>query len=117
MGLMDAAKSPYDLRGNGAWLAVAVVPGSVQDRDCLETLSAGKERWPSLRDAVLDRAFAAERCRLHGIRHRMVERARGQKEFVVLERRWAVIVKQRGPKPAMIASTAADKGKQLHLSF
>jgi len=39
---------------------VAVVPASVQDREALE---AGKARWPSLREAVYDGAFAAERCR------------------------------------------------------
>jgi len=54
-------------------------PANVQDRDCLETLSAGKAAWPSLREAVLDGAFTAERCRewsnLHGMRHRVVERA------------------------------------------
>ena len=79
---------------DGAWLAVAVVPGNVQDRDCLEALSAGKERWPSLREAVLDGAFTAERCQtwchLHGMRHRVVERDPGQKGFVVLQGRWIV---------------------------
>src|SRR4051794_24425634 len=30
----------------GHWLAVAVVPASVQDRDTLEALDAGKARWP-----------------------------------------------------------------------
>ena len=79
---------------DGVWLAVAVVPGNVQDRDCLEALSAGKERWPSLREAVLDGAFTAERCQtwchLHGMRHRVVERDPGQKGFVVLQGRWIV---------------------------
>jgi hypothetical protein len=28
---------------DGTWLAVVVVPGSVQDRDCLEALTAGKQ--------------------------------------------------------------------------
>ena len=45
------------------WLAVAVVPASVQDRDVLPALDAGKFRWPSLREAVDDGALAAERCR------------------------------------------------------
>ena len=79
---------------DGAWLAVAVVPGNVQDRDCLEALSAGKERWPSLREAVLDGAFTAKRCQtwchLHGMRHRVVERDPGQNGFVVLQGRWIV---------------------------
>lgn len=79
---------------DGAWLAVAVVPGNVQDRDCLEALSAGKECWPSLREAVLDGAFTAERCQawchLHGMRHRVVERDPGQKGFVALQGRWIV---------------------------
>src|SRR4051812_48238365 len=47
----------------GHWLAVAVVPASVQDRDAPEALDAGKARWPSLREGVYDGAFAAERCR------------------------------------------------------
>ena len=79
---------------DGAWLAVAVVPGNVQDRDCLEALSAGKECWPSLREAVLDAAFVAERCRewcnLHGMRRRVVERDPDQKGFVVLQGRWVI---------------------------
>jgi transposase len=79
---------------DGVWLAVAVVPGNVQDRDGLEALSAGKACWPSLREAVLDAAFVAERCRewchLHGMRHRVVERDPGQKGFVVLQGRWIV---------------------------
>src|SRR4051794_41619734 len=58
----------------GHWLAVAVVPASVQDRDTLEALDAGKARWPTLREGVYDGAFAAERCRewsnRHGMRHR-----------------------------------------------
>ncbi len=76
---------------DGTWLAVAVVPGSVQDRDCLDALTEGKQAWPSLREAVLDGAFAAERCEAwcnhHGMRRRVVERDPGQKGFVVLERR------------------------------
>ncbi len=79
---------------DGALLGVAVVPADVQDRDCLEALSASKEARPSLREAVLDGAFTAERCRewsnQHGMRHRVVERAPNQKGFVVLERRWVV---------------------------
>src|SRR3954469_23941516 len=62
----------------GHWLAVAVVPASVQDRDTLEALDAGKARWSSLREGVYDGAFTAERCRewsnRHGMRHRVVAR-------------------------------------------
>lgn len=79
---------------DGTWLAVAVVPANVQDRDCLDALSAGKQAWPSLREAVLDGAFNAERCEAwcnhHGMRRRVVERDPDQKGFVVLERRWVV---------------------------
>jgi transposase len=78
----------------GHWLAVAVVPASVQDRDTLAALEAGKAAWPSLREVILDGAFTAARCRewsnLHGMRHRVVERAPGQTGFVVLEGRWVV---------------------------
>ena len=50
--------------------------------------------WPSLREAVYDGAFTAERCRtwsnLHGMRHRVVERDPAAKGFVVVARRWVV---------------------------
>ena len=79
---------------DGTWLAVAVVPAGVQDRDCLDALTSGKQAWPSLREAVLDGAFIAERrqvwCNPHGMRRRVVERDPAQKGFVVLERRWVV---------------------------
>lgn len=79
---------------DGTWLAVAVVPANLQDRDCLEALTSGKQAWPSLREAVLDGAFVAERCQVwcnfHGMRRRVVERDPTQKGFVVLERRWVV---------------------------
>ena len=79
---------------DGTWLAVAVAPANVQDRDCLDALTPGKQAWPSLREAVLDGAFVAERCEawcnLHGMRRRVVERDPAQKGFVVLERRWVV---------------------------
>jgi putative transposase len=78
----------------GTWLAVAVVPAAVQDRDALPALDDGKAVWPSLREAVYDGAFAAERCRewsnLHGMRHRVVTRDPAAKGFVVLARRWVV---------------------------
>ena len=79
---------------DGHWLAVAVIPASVQDRDALPALDAGKACWPSLREAVYDGAFAAERCRawsnLHGMRHRLTERHPAAKGFVVIARRWVV---------------------------
>jgi len=78
----------------GHWLAIAVVPASVQDRDALPALDAGKVAWPSLRLAILDGAFAAERCRewsnLHGMRHHVVVRDPEQKGFVVLSGRWVI---------------------------
>ena len=78
----------------GHWLAVAVVPASVQDRDTLEALDAGKARWPTLREGIYDGAFAAERCRewsnRHGMRHRVVARDPQAEGFVVLARRWVV---------------------------
>lgn len=79
---------------DGHMLVVAVVPASVQDRDTLPALDAGKAYWPSLREAIDDGAFAADRCRewsnLHGMRHRVVQRDPARKGFVVLERRWVV---------------------------
>ena len=79
---------------DGTWLAVAVVPANVPDRDCLEALTSGKQAWLSLREAVLDGAFVAERCQVwcnfHGMRRHVVERDPTQKGFVVLERRWVV---------------------------
>ncbi len=85
VALVDAA---------GHWLAVAVVPASVQDRDALPALDAGKARWPSLREAVYDGAFAADRCRawsnLHGMRHRVAARDPAAKGLVVIPRRWVV---------------------------
>ena len=79
---------------DGTWLAVAVVPASTQERDTLPALDTGKAEWPSLREAILDGGFVAERCQdwsnRHGMRHRVVQRDPGQKGFVVLERRWVV---------------------------
>jgi transposase len=79
---------------DGHWLAVAVVPAAVQDRDTLPALDDGKPAWPSLREAVYDGAFAAERCRawsnFHGMRHRIAERAPAARGFVVIARRWVI---------------------------
>ena len=83
VALVDAA---------GHVLAIAVVPASVQDRDALPALTAGKVTWPSLRVAIFDAAFAAERCRvwshLHGMSHRIAARDPAAKGFVVVARRW-----------------------------
>ena len=79
---------------DGIWLAVAVVPASVQDRDVLPALDTGKAEWPSLRHVVLDGAFTAGSCQhwsnLHGMRHEVVARGANQTGFVVLARRWVV---------------------------
>jgi len=79
---------------DGNWLAAAAVPANAQGRDALPALDAGKRAWPSLRQAVLDGAFAAARCQewcnLHGMRRRVVERDPDQRGLVVLARRRAV---------------------------
>lgn len=79
---------------DGNWLAIAVVPASVQERDTLPALNTGKTAWPGLRVAILDGAFTAERCRewsnLHGMHHEVVLRPPGQQGFAVLPRRWVV---------------------------
>src|SRR3954462_15296198 len=79
---------------DGTWLAVGVVPASVQDRDTLEALDPGKAAWPSLREAILDGAFTAASCHewsnRHGMRHHVVERDPAQIGFVVLAGRWGV---------------------------
>jgi len=85
VALVDAA---------GLLLAIAVVPASVQDRDTLPALDAGKAAWPSLREVIYDSAFASDRCREwsngHGMRHRIVARDPEAKGFVVVPRRWVV---------------------------
>jgi transposase len=79
---------------DGTWLAVATVPASAQERDTLPALNDGTGAWPSLRLAIFDGAFTADRCRawanFHGMRHTVVNRAPGQTGFVVLARRWVV---------------------------
>lgn len=78
----------------GHVLALAVVPANLQDRDTLPALDNGKETWPSLRLAIFNGAFTAERCQewclVHGMRHRVVEKLPDHNGFVVLERRWVV---------------------------
>jgi transposase len=50
--------------------------------------------WPSLREAIYDGAFTAERCQTwsnrHGMRYHIVERDPAAKGFVVVARRWVV---------------------------
>jgi transposase len=48
---------------DGVWLAVATVPASVQERDTLPALDGGSTHWPSLRVAIFDGGFTADRCR------------------------------------------------------
>src|ERR671929_732501 len=73
----DAAKGVFGRKrvalvdAEGHWLAVAVIPASVQDRDTLAALEAGKAAWPSLREAILDGAFTAARCQEWSHRHGM----------------------------------------------
>jgi transposase len=78
----------------GFWLAVAVVPGNVQDWEALPALDAGKAHWPSLREVVVDRIFRPAACQawsnFHGMRHRVVARDPASKGFVVLPRRWVI---------------------------
>src|SRR4051812_22176009 len=79
---------------DGVWLAINTVPASVQERDTLPALDGGSTHWPSLRVAIFDGGFTADRCRewanFHGMRHHVVSREPGQKGFVVLPRRWVV---------------------------
>ncbi|MBB5693835.1 hypothetical protein [Muricoccus pecuniae] len=60
----------------------------------MPALDVDKATWPSLRVAILDGAFTAERCRewpnLHGMRHEVLARSLGQQGFVVLPRRGVV---------------------------
>lgn len=70
---------------DGVWLAVATVPASVQERDTLPALDGGSTHWPSLRVAIFDGGFTADRCRewanFHGMRHHVVSREPGQKGY------------------------------------
>jgi hypothetical protein len=63
---------------DGTWLAIAVLPASVQERDTLPALDQGSTEWPSLRVGIFDGAFTADRCResanVHGMRHHLVSR-------------------------------------------
>ena len=103
----------------GHWLAVAVVPACVQDRDALQALDAGKARWPTLREGVYDGAFAAERCRewsnRHGMRHRVVTRDPPKAEgFVALARRG--VVERSSGWLSPWAGLAKDRAGRLDVS-
>ena len=79
---------------DGATHVAAVVPADARDRDCLEVLTPGKVRWPSLRLCLLEGALAAGRCRewcnLHGMVRRVVERDREAKGLEPVFERWPV---------------------------
>lgn len=65
----------------GHVLALAVVPTNVQDRDTLPAIDAGKQTWPSLRLALLDGAFTADRLPLVGaIEPKPAPRSRGKRD-------------------------------------
>jgi len=70
------------------WQAIAIVAASVRERGILHALNNGKVEWPSLRVAILDGAFTAERCcewlNLQGMGHEVVVRPHGQQGFAVL---------------------------------
>jgi putative transposase len=106
------------VEADGHVLAVAAVPASVQDRDTLEALEAGKARWPSLREGVYDGAFAAERCRAwsnrHGMRHRVVARDPAVRGFLVLARRW--VVERSFGWPSHWSGLAKDRAGRLDVS-
>ncbi|GAC1434547.1 MAG: hypothetical protein NVSMB6_31720 [Burkholderiaceae bacterium] len=77
---------------DGTWLAVAMVTASIGEHDTLSALNAGKIEKSSLRQAILDGGFVAERCRersnQHDVRRHVVKRDPEQKGFVVVECRW-----------------------------
>lgn len=79
---------------DGHRLALPSSRPPVQARDTLPALDVDKATWPSLRVAIFDGAFTAERCRewpnLHDMRHEVVARPPGQQGFAVLPRRGVV---------------------------
>jgi transposase len=92
--LMVGRKRVALVDADGVWLAINTVAASVQERDTLPALDVGSTHWPSLRLAIFDGGFIADRCRewanFHGMRHHVVNREPGQKGFVVLPRRWVI---------------------------
>jgi len=92
--LMVGRKRVALVDADGVWLAINTVAALVQERDTLPALDVGSTHWPSLRLAIFDGGFIADRCRewanFHGMRHHVVNREPGQKGFIVLPRRWVV---------------------------
>src|SRR3954453_456070 len=98
----------------GHWLAVAVVPASVQDRDTLEALDAGKARWPTLREGIYDAAFAAERWGLSGIRCTGVRRPPAVRPQGAGDRRRAQAPRVRGTDAVEQLGVARELGGVAH---
>ena len=75
----DAVKRTVGRRRVALWTRTEagrrsrLCPASVQERDTSPALDDGKAAWPSLRTAILDGAFTAERCREWSDRHSMRE--------------------------------------------
>ncbi len=69
-----------------------MVTASVWEHDTLSALNAGKTEKPSLRQAIPDGGFVAERCRersnQYGMRQHMNKCDPEQKGFAVVECRW-----------------------------
>ena len=100
----ETAADPHLIPGSGpatsehVWGALLEVRadqhGVEQGLEVGEDADAGEARWPTLRQAVHNGAFAAERCGAwssrHGMRHRVVARDPAARGFVVLARRWVV---------------------------
>ena len=79
---------------DGVWLAIAVVPASVQERGLLPAPGNGRAARSGLHVAILDGAFTAGRRRewsnRHGMCHAIVPRELGWEGFAMLRRHWAV---------------------------
>jgi len=77
------------VEANGNWLAVAVVP-----LEAVPPAGSGARHTPRPWSRSTGMAQTAECCplwsSLHGMHHAVVARARGQKSFAVLPRRWAI---------------------------
>jgi transposase len=61
--LMVGRKRVALVDADGVWLAINTVAASVQERDTLPALDGGSTPWPSLRLAIFDGGFIADRCR------------------------------------------------------
>ncbi len=107
---------------DGTWLAIP--PWTRARRNALRCHSTGLRPAeplatpPSLREAILDGGFVAERGREwsngHGMRHHVVERGPEQKGFVVLERRW--VVERSFGWPAHWDGLLRDRAERLDVS-